>query len=323
MKNVLLIVLVGSLLLSGIGTTAMQITNLEDDKKDMIFLYDELDQSQTDQNGFYFVGSYLTYTQRVAQTFVPQKGILTRIQLLISKSEVYVPGDPYIIGIRETINGENLAEASVDAENIPTYNADWIEFDFDDIYVDVGETYYIVSYSTEEEFSGIYAWGFSNENPYPNGELYWSQNVGSSWNEISNEDCSFQTFGMIDLDSPGAPSITGEVEGEAGVEYEYTFSSTDPNGDDVYLYIEWGDGELEEWIGPYYSGEEVVVSHTWDEKGDYTLRAKAMDTDDHIGRWGYLEVSMPVNQQVSHPWFNWFLERFPNAFPILRQLLES
>ena len=131
-------------------------------------------------------------------------------------------------------------------------------------------------------------------------------------------------FGSINTlnNPPNEPSISGEIEGKAGQEYEYTFSTTDPNDDDVYYNIEWGDGNTENWFGPYNSGEEVVVSHSWDEQDTYTIRARAKDTDNLWGPWGELEVTMPVNQQYQYPMFHWFLERFPNAFPILRHLIE-
>ena len=46
-------------------------------------------------------------------------------------------------------------------------------------------------------------------------------------------------FGELDPNAPEAPTITGELKGRIRVEYEYTFNSNDPNGDDVYYYIEW------------------------------------------------------------------------------------
>jgi hypothetical protein len=156
---------------------------------------DELDQQQTARNGAYFVGSYLTYSQEVAQSFIPQKGILTKIQLYIDKNEVYGAKDPYIVAIRKTLQGNNLAEASVNADDIPTYNPTWIDFHFSEISVNVGETYYIVSYSTEQPNSGLFNWGTSSSNPYPNGTLYWSQSVGQYWTADSGYDCCFKTYG--------------------------------------------------------------------------------------------------------------------------------
>ena len=130
-------------------------------------------------------------------------------------------------------------------------------------------------------------------------------------------------FGELDPTAPEAPTITGETQGQYGEEYEYTFVSTDPEEQDVRYYIEWGDGTNSGWLGPYSSGQEITVSHTWDEENTYTIRAKAKDTLDVESQWGTLEVSMPMNQQeYSFPLLQRLLELFPNAFPILRSLLE-
>ncbi|MCK5260543.1 MAG: PQQ-binding-like beta-propeller repeat protein [Thermoplasmatales archaeon] len=128
-------------------------------------------------------------------------------------------------------------------------------------------------------------------------------------------------FGEVDSNAPDAPDIDGRTNGRVRRSYDYTFMSTDPNGDDVYYYIEWGDGAVEDWLGPYSSGEEITLSHTWNEKGTYTIRARAKDTYNLWGPWGELEVTMPMNQQSQNWWFLQFLQNHPRMFPILRQLL--
>jgi len=96
--------------------------------------------------------------------------------------------------------------------------------------------------------------------------------------------------------APDAPIIDGPTSGTAGEEYEYTFSAEDSDGNDVYLWIEWDDdNSSDEWIGPYDSGEEVTIAHTWDEEGIYAIQAKAKDGYDFEGEWGTLEVEMPVS----------------------------
>jgi len=141
--------------------------------------------------------------------------------------------------------------------------------------------------------------------------------IGSSWQPSNGY---LHAFGELDPNAPDAPGIDGQTSGKAGKEYEYKFKSTDPNGDDVYYYIEWGDGKIEDWIGPIPSGEEIRVTHTWDEKGSYTIKARAKDTNNLWGPWGELEVTMPKNQnRQMHN--SWFLQNHPRMFPILRQLL--
>jgi len=187
-------------------------------------LSDELDQSQTQTNGGYAVGSYLTFSQEVAQSFIPQKGILTRVQLYIDKNEVYGAKDPYFVAIRKTLQGNNLAVASVSADSIPEYAPAWIEFHFSDLSVTVGDTYYIISYSTEQTNSGIYDWRGSSADPYPNGTLYYSQSSGQYWTNDPGYDCCFKTYGytppvQIAVKTGFGLGISAVVQNTGSVEY--------------------------------------------------------------------------------------------------------
>lgn len=121
--------------------------------------------------------------------------------------------------------------------------------------------------------------------------------------------------------SPEIPEISGTTSGEVGIEYEYTFVTIDPESEEISFYIEWGDGQTEEWIGPYGSGEEVILEHSWSDNGTYTIRAKAKDCNDFESDWGTLEIEMPTNIPVIKSLFLRLFERFPNILPILRHLL--
>jgi parallel beta-helix repeat protein len=97
-------------------------------------------------------------------------------------------------------------------------------------------------------------------------------------------------------DPPSIPDISGPRNGTVGVEYEFTFNAVDPDGDDLYYYIDWGDNTSDEWIGPHPSGENVTVNHTYSEESVYTLQAKAKDIFGLEGDWGYFEVIMPKSK---------------------------
>ena len=148
-------------------------------------------------------------------------------------------------------------------------------------------------------------------------------NAGHDINEQWKRRTYLATASRPVNNQPEIPGITGPKNGNIGTEYGYTFSSFDPEDHNVFYYIEWGDGTDNGWIGPYSSGQEITVSHSWDEEDTYTIRAKAKDIFDAESSWGTLQVTMPVNQQYRYPMFYWFLERFPNAFPILRHLIEA
>ena len=120
-------------------------------------------------------------------------------------------------------------------------------------------------------------------------------------------------------DSPDAPTIDGITSGKAGSVYEYTFETTDPDCDDVYYYIDWDDETFEEWIGPYDSGEQVIVNHEWSEEGAYTIKAKAKDVYDAESEWGTLEIEMPISYNL--PFFQFF-KRVIEHFSILEWLIS-
>jgi len=72
-------------------------------------------------------------------------------------------------------------------------------------------------------------------------------------------------------------NITGPTYGRPGIEYIFCIEITDPEGDDIYYYWDWGDGTNTDWLGPYGSGEMICVSHTWSDEGLFTITVKAKD----------------------------------------------
>jgi hypothetical protein len=95
---------------------------------------------------------------------------------------------------------------------------------------------------------------------------------------------------------PNKPTITGPTRGEPESEYEYIITSTDSENDEVYYYIDWGDGFTSGWIGPYSIEEEVNLEHIWAEQGTYSVRVKAKDSDE--SDWESLTVRMPKSNDI-------------------------
>ncbi len=125
--------------------------------------------------------------------------------------------------------------------------------------------------------------------------------------------------------APEITEIDGTISGDIEKPYNYTFISVDPDWfDEVFYYIEWGDGNVEEWIGPYSSGEEVTLSHIWYTKDTYTIKAKVKDVNDLESDWSTLDVTMPKNKAFifNFPIYNWLHNNFPNVFTILRYIFE-
>jgi len=120
---------------------------------------------------------------------------------------------------------------------------------------------------------------------------------------------------------PDAPMISGQTKGNTKEEYEYKFTTNDFNNDNIFYYVEWGDGTLEEWIGPYESGEELIISHSWDEDGIYTIKAKAKDIHDAESLWNTLDIEMPINKKSTYFLILKYINNLTNVVPILKQLI--
>jgi C1A family cysteine protease len=122
---------------------------------------------------------------------------------------------------------------------------------------------------------------------------------------------------------PNTPSIRGSASCNPNQKYEYTFTSMDPDGvDDVFYYIDWGDSQVEEWIGPFESGGEVTVNHVWENKGTYNIRVKAKDTSGLESDWGVLSVNMPKNKQLINTPFQIFMRNHPLIYQLMQRFLK-
>ena len=107
---------------------------------------------------------------------------------------------------------------------------------------------------------------------------------------------------------PTRPIITGLTRVPPGT-YEYTFNSTDPNGDDIKYLINWGDDNTEE-TDFYPSGQEIELSHTFLKISVYNVRAYAEDIHEIRGDWGMIPVRISQSRQLTNLIISKFLERF-------------
>jgi hypothetical protein len=128
-----------------------------------------------------------------------------------------------------------------------------------------------------------------------------------------------QTLTTVQDTAPATPSIEGPTKGKKGVSYDYSFVSADAEDDDVFYFVDWGDGTNSSWVGPFDSGEEQILSHTFTKKGSYTIQVKARDVFYAESDWGTLEVSMPK----SAAYLSWgFSQRFPLLYSLLERFLR-
>jgi hypothetical protein len=114
---------------------------------------------------------------------------------------------------------------------------------------------------------------------------------------------------------PSPPNITGPNSGRIGVEYDFRFVSIDPDGDDIWYYIKWGDEPNRKWDGPYPSGTEITRPYRWLRRGTYTIKAKAMDCYATESNWSEFEIKILLPRPKL-----WFRDN--NIFPINQRILN-
>jgi parallel beta-helix repeat protein len=163
----------------------------------------------------------------------------------------------------------------------------------------------------------------------PYGGNFWDDYIGSDIDGDGIGDSSYQIQGGENQDNyplinpwinkqPETPFIDGPDTGKPGENLTYTFTSLDPNEDDMQLEIEWGDGST--GLASYDSGEDIIFNHTWQDEGTYIIKAKAIDFYNAESDWAFLEVSMPKNKAKT---IDTLLLRLLDNYPLLYQILKQ
>jgi len=112
---------------------------------------------------------------------------------------------------------------------------------------------------------------------YPSGGNYWAYFLTDDENDdgicdnpkdIPGGDNSdqyplFYLYGQGNM-APNTPKISGPTKGKVGELLTYKIIAFDPEQDDVYYKVWWGDSSsADDWIGPFKSGEEATATHTY------------------------------------------------------------
>jgi len=197
------------------------------------------------------------------------------------------------------------------------------------------------STTTDPEEDGIYYlfdWGDGNNSgwvgPYASGQTgeashIWTElgdykitviakdinGVSSDWSEPAD-------ISIIKNSPPNNPIIDGPTKIQAMKQYTYTVSAEDPDDHDVYYYVWWDDGDYVDWIGPYKTGEEIIVKNAWPEVGSYTIQVKAKDFIGDKSDVTTLKITVTKNKAISDTLLQKLMEHFAGQFKILKQLLD-
>ena len=171
--------------------------------------------------------------------------------------------------------------------------------------------------------------------PYSNGEVC---RVDHRWDIIKKCIVKVQVinyFGEsqwseeleIDIKSapPSKPKISGPKKGIPGEVYHFSIYSNDPDKQDTEYFIDWGDGDVSGWIGPYETGESIIIGKFWKTMGTYVIRVKARDSVHHgESEWTTHEIVIPKtkNHEVGRSAIIQYLQDFIKHFPILEKIFS-
>lgn len=168
----------------------------------------------------------------------------------------------------------------------------------------IGIEYKFISDTTDPEDDFIsywFTWGDGNNTGWimPYVESGTTAYIGYTWNDLGVYNVKVKakdvyghesawsdtiTISIIN-DPPEIPVITGTVNGRSNTVYGYTFVTTDPQGDSVSYFIDWGDGSDSGWIPFFASGAIAIDNHLWNEPGNYNVIVKAKDIYEEESEW--------------------------------------
>jgi len=106
-------------------------------------------------------------------------------------------------------------------------------------------------------------------------------------------------IGAVNFYEPTTPNIINLTNGVywAGVEHTFFITSVDPEEQKIFYKIDWGDGTVTDWLGPYGSGEWVSFTHYWSETGNYYIKVVAKNEYGEESDWLTFRISViPPNR---------------------------
>jgi len=158
-----------------------------------------VDQKQTENCGH---GIILIPPWTFAQSFTPTKATLTAVRLYLFKYGT--PPDPVeiTVSIRDNLTHVDLATKTIDTSVVSIGSgtkAKWVLFDFEDLTVTPGSTYYIVCSGSAGDTTNTYCWFYNNENTYSGGEALVKPDENSVWTNFTHggfnpDDFCFKTY---------------------------------------------------------------------------------------------------------------------------------
>ncbi len=122
---------------------------------------------------------------------------------------------------------------------------------------------------------------------------------------------------------PDAPQIKGPKLARTGKSLTFSIVTSDPEDHDVLYYITWGDGTNSNWSGPYTSGEEISIDHTYSEGGQIYIYVKAKDQYSQEGDQTEFVIFIIKDRSTTNTLLIRFIERLIEQFPTLEFILNK
>jgi len=247
---------------------------------------------------------YISDIQMVSQSFVPAKKYLSRVELKLFQG-VYSSNSDLIVSIRDEVDGSDLTYIKVKSVDIPTsenFSSFWVEFDFSDISVTIGDEYYIVSRIAYNDLFFGYAWATCMNSDtvdnYPNGSM-WSNVLDENYGWIiSLNDTCFTTYGyddpyaFPDLECDGSLLWEDVTPGHMLTGNFHILNIGVPNSNldwEIVEYPDWGEWTFTPGEGyGIVGGEEIEVIVTVvapdDEDSYFSGLIKIINKNNHYDR---------------------------------------
>ena len=150
--------------------------------------------------------------------------------------------------------------------------------------------------STPNDITNIYFYGLNLSNCSNGIIVNSSSNISISYSYINCSekgilfnDCNFSNISIKCFSPnnicPVDPILNGSSSGASGINYYYNSTTYDINNDQLFYMYDWGDGNITNWQGPYWSNGSLNLSHSWAEEGGYFIRVKAKDILGYESNW--------------------------------------
>ena len=123
--------------------------------------------------------------------------------------------------------------------------------------------------------------------------VYWGLLTQQTLLPYGKTEVSTKVTVQVANDPPETPSTPSDhTVGYVGATYDYSTSTTDPEGKQVRYEFDWGDGSTPTTTGWKDSGVTATASHSWSSAGTYQVKVRAQDEYYEYSDWSYLTVTI-------------------------------